>query len=97
MRSSLTASQKGRQWPAPDKTPEQRNADATSRTADRHHPGRVRPRRKGYEDWGLPAEEDEVVAWKVTSLREAGTHIMGRATYEEMASVWPTRLAFTQT
>ncbi len=37
------------------------------------------------------------MAWKVTSLREAGTHIMGRATYEEMASVWPTRLAFTQT
>ena len=44
---------------------------------------------KGYEDWGLPPEEDEVVAWKVASLREAGTHIMGRATYEEMASVWP--------
>jgi dihydrofolate reductase len=44
---------------------------------------------KGYEDWGLPAEDDEVVAWKVASLREAGTHIMGRATYEAMASVWP--------
>ena len=24
---------------------------------------------KGYEDWGLPPEEDEVVAWKVASLR----------------------------
>jgi len=45
---------------------------------------------KGYEDWGLPPEEDDVVAWKVASLREAGTHIMGRATYEAMASVWPT-------
>jgi dihydrofolate reductase len=45
---------------------------------------------KGYEDWGLPPEDDEVVAWKVASLREAGTHIMGRATYEAMASVWPT-------
>jgi len=44
---------------------------------------------KGYEDWGLPHEDDEVVAWKVASLREAGTHIMGRATYEAMASVWP--------
>lgn len=44
---------------------------------------------KGYEDWGLPPEDDEVVAWKVASLREAGTHIMGRATYEAMASVWP--------
>jgi dihydrofolate reductase len=44
---------------------------------------------KGYEDWGLPPEEDEVVAWKAASLREAGTHIMGRVTYEEMAAVWP--------
>ena len=45
---------------------------------------------KGYEDWGLPPEEDDVVAWKAASLREAGTHIMGRVTYEAMASVWPT-------
>lgn len=44
---------------------------------------------KGYEDWGLPPEEDDVVAWKAASLREAGTHIMGRRTYEDMASVWP--------
>ena len=44
----------------------------------------------GYEDWGLPPEEDEVVAWKATSLRQAGTHIMGRITYEAMAAVWPT-------
>lgn len=42
----------------------------------------------GYEDWGLPPEEDEVVAWKVASLREAGTHVMGRATYEAMSVVW---------
>jgi dihydrofolate reductase len=44
---------------------------------------------EGYEDWGLPPEEDEVVAWKVASLRETGTHIMGRRTYAEMASFWP--------
>jgi dihydrofolate reductase len=30
------------------------------------------------------------VAWKTASLREAGTHIMGRVSYEAMASVWPT-------
>lgn len=30
------------------------------------------------------------MAWKAASLREAGTHIMGRLTYEAMASVWPT-------
>lgn len=45
---------------------------------------------RGYEDWGLPPEEDDVVAWKAASLREAGTHIMGRVSYEVMASVWPT-------
>ena len=45
---------------------------------------------QGYEDWRLPPEEDEVVAWKEASLREAGTHIMGRVTYEDMATVWPT-------
>ncbi|MDQ6695971.1 MAG: dihydrofolate reductase family protein [Actinomycetota bacterium] len=44
---------------------------------------------KGYEAWGLPAEEDDVVEWKATSLREGGTHIMGRTSYEEMAAVWP--------
>jgi dihydrofolate reductase len=38
---------------------------------------------------GLPPEEDEVVAWKVASLREAGTHIMGRVTYQAMSAVWP--------
>lgn len=43
----------------------------------------------GYEDWGLPPEDDEVVDWKAASLRQAGTHIMGRLTYEDMASVWP--------
>jgi len=45
---------------------------------------------EGYEDWGLPPEDDGVVDWKAASLREAGTHIMGRRTYEAMASVWPT-------
>jgi dihydrofolate reductase len=45
---------------------------------------------KGYEDWGLPPEADEIVDWKVASLRQAGTHIMGRATYKAIAAVWPT-------
>src|SRR4051794_3733008 len=43
----------------------------------------------GYEDWGLPPEDDEVVAWKAASLHQAGTHIMGRVTYEAMSTVWP--------
>jgi dihydrofolate reductase len=43
----------------------------------------------GEGDWGLPAEHPDVRAWKVASLREVGTHIMGRVTYEQMAAHWP--------
>jgi dihydrofolate reductase len=45
--------------------------------------------RGGEGDWGLPAEHPDVRAWKVASLRKAGTHIMGRVTYEQMAGYWP--------
>ena len=44
----------------------------------------------GAGDWGLPPEHPDVRAWKVASLREVGTHIMGRVTYEQMAGHWPT-------
>jgi dihydrofolate reductase len=44
----------------------------------------------GGGDWGLPAEQPDVRAWKVASLRQAGTHIMGRVTYDQMAAHWPT-------
>ena len=43
----------------------------------------------GGGDWGLPGEHPDVRAWKVASLRQVGTHIMGRVTYEEMAEHWP--------
>ena len=43
----------------------------------------------GDGDWGLPPEHPDVRAWKVASLRQAGTHIMGRVTYEQMAGHWP--------
>ena len=43
----------------------------------------------GEGDWGLPAEHPDVRAWKVASLNQVGTHIMGRVTYEEMAGYWP--------
>jgi dihydrofolate reductase len=43
----------------------------------------------GDGDWGLPAEHPDVRAWKVASLRQVGTHIMGRVTYEQMARYWP--------
>jgi dihydrofolate reductase len=38
---------------------------------------------------GLP-EPDELKRWKLDRIRRAGTHIMGRVTYEEMATFWPT-------
>ena len=38
---------------------------------------------------GMP-EPDELVRWKLDRIRRAGTHIMGRVTYEEMAGFWPT-------
>jgi dihydrofolate reductase len=43
----------------------------------------------GEGDWGLPPEDPDVRAWKVASVRQAGTHIMGRITYEQMAAYWP--------
>jgi dihydrofolate reductase len=43
----------------------------------------------GQGDWGLPPEHPDVQAWKVASLERVGTHIMGRVTYQEMASYWP--------
>ncbi|MCU1398019.1 MAG: bifunctional deaminase-reductase domain protein [Acidimicrobiales bacterium] len=38
---------------------------------------------------GLP-EPQELQSWKLDRIRNASTHIMGRVTYEQMASVWPT-------
>lgn len=35
-------------------------------------------------------EAAELKRWKLERIRRAGTHIMGRVTYEEMASYWPT-------
>lgn len=44
--------------------------------SDRQHPG------------ALP-EDDELVAWKIDWIKGAGAHLMGRKTYQEMASFWP--------
>jgi dihydrofolate reductase len=38
---------------------------------------------------GMP-EPEELTQWKLDRIRRAGTHIMGRVTYEEMAAFWPT-------
>jgi dihydrofolate reductase len=43
----------------------------------------------GAGDWGLAPEHPDVRAWKVGSLHQVGTHIMGRVTFEQMAAHWP--------
>jgi dihydrofolate reductase len=35
-------------------------------------------------------EPEELKRWKLDRIGRAGTHIMGRVTYEEMAGYWPT-------
>jgi dihydrofolate reductase len=44
----------------------------------------------GDGDWGLPPEDAALKARKLDWLGEAGLHLMGRATYQEMAGFWPT-------
>jgi dihydrofolate reductase len=43
----------------------------------------------GNLDWAIAAEHPDVTAWKIASLHQVGTHIMGRVTYEGMAAHWP--------
>jgi dihydrofolate reductase len=42
---------------------------------------------------GLPPEDPELTRTKLEWVRQAGAHIMGRVTYEEMASYWPSSTA----
>jgi dihydrofolate reductase len=42
----------------------------------------------GKHDWGY-REDEAARACKLESLRGAGAHVMGRVTYNDMASVWP--------
>lgn len=46
-------------------------------TSDRAHPG------------ASVAEDEELVRWKLDRIGRAGAHLMGRVTYQEMASYWP--------
>src|SRR5215475_1823407 len=43
--------------------------------------------------WQALPDDDEAEAHLVSGLRRAGTHIMGRFTYEAMAAHWPTSAA----
>jgi dihydrofolate reductase len=49
----------------------------------------ARPGRHGAGDWGLPPEDPALKERKLDWLRNTGLHLMGRATYEEMAEFWP--------
>jgi dihydrofolate reductase len=50
----------------------------------------ARPGTYGAGGWGTPPEDPALKARKLGWLREAGLHLMGRVTYEEMAGFWPT-------
>ena len=50
----------------------------------------ARPGKFGAGGWGVPPEDPALKARKLDWIREAGLHLMGRATYEEMAGFWPT-------
>src|ERR1700730_6044685 len=43
----------------------------------------------GTSEAGAEQEDEAVRRWKLQSLHEVGTHIMGRVTYEAMAAHWP--------
>ena len=45
--------------------------------SDREHPGITIP------------EGAELEQWKLDGIGEAGAHLMGRVTYQEMSSCWP--------
>jgi dihydrofolate reductase len=50
----------------------------------------ARPGKFGAGGWGLPPEDPALKARKLAWLGEAGLHLVGRATYQEMAGFWPT-------
>jgi dihydrofolate reductase len=50
----------------------------------------ARPGRYGAGGWGLPPDDPALKERKLEWLRDIGMHLMGRATYEEMAEFWPT-------
>jgi dihydrofolate reductase len=50
----------------------------------------ARPGRYGAGGWGVPPEDPALKARKLDWIRDAGAHLMGRTTYQEMAGFWPT-------
>jgi dihydrofolate reductase len=50
----------------------------------------ARPGRYGAGGWGMPPEDPALKERKLDWLRNIDLHLMGRVTYEEMATFWPT-------
>src|SRR5215467_14426354 len=40
--------------------------------------------------WGVEGSDEAIHRWTLESVSNAGAHLMGRVTYEEMSSLWPT-------
>jgi dihydrofolate reductase len=49
----------------------------------------ARPGRFGAGGWGLPPDDPALAERKLEWMRDIDLHLMGRATYEEMAEFWP--------
>jgi dihydrofolate reductase len=47
----------------------------------------------GEADWIFKSSDETARAWIVDLIRTAGLHIMGRKTFDDMASYWPTSTA----
>jgi dihydrofolate reductase len=50
----------------------------------------ARPGRLGAGGWGLPPEDSALKQRKLEWFGDIDLHLMGRATYQEMAEAWPT-------
>ncbi|HKR64574.1 MAG TPA: dihydrofolate reductase family protein [Thermoanaerobaculia bacterium] len=48
----------------------------------------------GKNDWIFKSSDEASRAWVVSLLQSAGVHIMGRKTFQDMASYWPTSRVF---
>ena len=44
----------------------------------------------GEPDWIFSSMDEACTAWIVDGLWQAGVHLMGRVTYQDMAAYWPT-------
>jgi dihydrofolate reductase len=45
---------------------------------------------EGQLDWIFPDFDEGLTKWIVDKVSQAGAHVMGRATYSDMAAHWPT-------